>query len=348
MRRIFIPCSILFFMELQDLQRRIRELRRNSQRKDIRGPIGIWSEKDRLDGKIVDAFVIILRTKGCRWAHHSGCSMCGYFNDTNPNISTDDLIAQIEEARNKYSGEKIVKVFTSGSFLDDWEVPKNVREKLYNTFSSAKRIIVESRPEFVTEEKIEELSRENVMVALGLESANNETLIYRINKGFTVEDYVRAAELLLRNDIPVKTYILLKPPFMTERKAIDEAIYSIKFASKYSEVVSVNPMNIQNYTLVEYLWRRGEYRAPWLWSVVEVLKRTVGVGAEVVSYPTAGGTKRGAHNCGRCDKKVMRSILNFSLTQDEKYLNELECSCKKKWRKIVENEDYVWDYTVNS
>ena len=336
-------------MELKELQERIRDIRKNSRREKKKGLVAVWKEKDRFNKEIVDSFVIIFRTKGCRWAYHSGCSMCGYFNDTNPKIREEDLLAQIEEARKKYGGEKLIKVFTSGSFLDDWEVPKNVREKLYDTFSSAKRIIVESRPEYINQEKIEELSsRQNVMVALGLESANNETLIYRINKGFTVEDYVRGAELLLRNDIPVKTYILLKPPFMTERKAINEAIYSVKFASKYSEVVSVNPMNIQNHTLVEYLWRRGEYRAPWLWSVVEVLKRTVEVGAEVVSYPTAGGTKRGAHNCGRCDKKVMKSILNFSLTQDEKYLNELECSCKKRWIKIVENEDYVWDYTVNS
>jgi radical SAM enzyme (TIGR01210 family) len=152
---------------------------------------------------------------------------------------------------------------------------------------------------------------------------------------------------LNEHNVPVKTYILLKPPFMTERQAIEEAIYSVEFASRYSEVVSVNPMNIQNYTLVEYLWRRGEYRAPWLWSVVEVLRRTAGLDVDVVSYPTAGGKVRGAHNCGKCDEGVLKAIENFSLHQDISYLENLDCQCKERWKKIVEFEDYLWDYSIN-
>jgi len=333
---------------MDELQRIIRDIRKRAKRKEKKGLIASWSEKDRFRGNVVDSFVIILRTRGCRWAYHSGCSMCGYFNDTNPKMKEVELLEQVEEAKRKYRREPVVKVFTSGSFLDDWEVPPTVQNALYDAFSQAERIIVESRPEYVTERKAKEIAgRGNIMVALGLESANNETLEKRINKGFTVEDYVRAAEILLAHKIPVKTYILLKPPFMSERDAVEEAIYSVEFASKYSEIISVNPMNIQNYTLVEYLWRRGEYRAPWLWSVVEVLRRTSHLGVDVVSYPTAGGKVRGAHNCGKCDEKVLKAIENFSLYQDEKYLENLECPCKDKWKKIMEYEPYLWDYSYN-
>ena len=45
-------------------------------------PVRCWSEKDVLEGKIVDTFVIILRTRGCSWSLNSGCTMCGYFNDS--------------------------------------------------------------------------------------------------------------------------------------------------------------------------------------------------------------------------------------------------------------------------
>ncbi|EDY34654.1 hypothetical protein ABOONEI_900 [Aciduliprofundum boonei T469] len=191
---------------MDEFQRFIRELRKRAKREDKRNLISSWSEKDRFQGRIVDSFVIILRTKGCRWAYHSGCSMCGYFNDTNPRMSDEDLLNQINEAFEKYENEEVVKVFTSGSFLDDWEVPPKIQNALYDKFSSAKRIIVESRPEYVTREKAKKIAeRGNIMVALGLESANNETLRKRINKGFTVEDYVRAAEILNEFDIPVKT-----------------------------------------------------------------------------------------------------------------------------------------------
>ncbi|PNX45885.1 MAG: radical SAM protein, partial [Thermoplasmata archaeon M9B1D] len=50
--------------------------------KDTKEPVSFWSEKDILNKKVVDAFVIILRTRGCSWALKSGCSMCGYFNDS--------------------------------------------------------------------------------------------------------------------------------------------------------------------------------------------------------------------------------------------------------------------------
>ncbi len=335
-------------MELRDFQKMIRELRKDAKREDRKDPIGIWREKDRLNGRIVNAFVLILRTRGCRWAYHSGCSMCGYFNDTNPRIGEEELRNQIKIAREKYGGEELVKVFTSGSFLDDWEVPSEIQSMLYEEFADAERIVVESRPEYVTTEKVKELIRYgNIMVALGLESANDTTLKYRINKGFEVKDYIRAAQLLRDAGVEVKTYILLKPPFMSERMAIEEATKSIEFAAEYSNIVSLNPMNIQNHTLVEYLWRRGEYRAPWLWSVVEVLQRTAHLDVDVVSYPTAGGTKRGAHNCGKCDARVLEAIRNYSLTQNIEHLNMLDCECRERWRKIVENEDYTWDYTIN-
>ncbi len=324
----------------------IRELRRESRREEKKNLIGAWGEKDRLKGEIVDSFVIIIRTPGCKWAKISGCSMCGYYNDTSPNITEEDLMVQIAEAKKKYRGEKLVKIYTSGSFLDDKEVPERVQRKMLDEFSGAERVIVETRPEFIRERKLEMLKEYgNVMVALGLESANDETLLFRINKGFLVRHYVAAAEKLMENKIPIKSYVLLKPPFMTEAEAIVEAIDTIKFASKYSETISLNPMNIQRNTLVEYLWSRGEYRAPWLWSVVEVLKRTYGMG-EIISYPTAGGTRRGAHNCGKCDEKVLKGIYEFSWHQDISYLEDLNCKCREKWEKIVKFGEYFWDYTI--
>ena len=329
-----------------EIVQKIRELRRESRREEKKNLIGAWCEKDRLNGEIIDSFVIILRTPGCKWAKISGCSMCGYYNDTSPNIGEEELLNQIEEAKRKYRGEKLVKIYTSGSFLDDNEVPEIVQNKILKEFGEAERIIVETRPEFVTDKKLRALKEYgNIMVALGLESANDQTLLFRINKGFLVRHYVQAADKLKKWKIPVKSYVLLKPPFMTEGEAIQEAIESIKFASKYSEIVSLNPMNIQRNTLVEYLWKRGEYRAPWLWSVVEVLKRTYGLG-EIISYPTAAGTRRGAHNCGKCDEKVTKKIYEFSWHQDITYLENLNCECKERWEKIVKYGAYFWDYTI--
>ncbi len=306
---------------------------------DETGPIAIWTEKDVSNGKIVDAFILILRTSGCYWALHSGCTMCGYINDARMEpVKPQNLGIQTEKALRRYGGEKVVKIFTSGSFLDPNEIPLDMQVEILKSFEDAERLIIESLPEFITEKRLEEIRQDNMEIAMGLESASDDILEKNINKSFRTKDYIRAAEVLKKLRIPLKTYILLKPPFMTEREAIEDAVNSIFFASEYSSEISINPVNVQGFTLVHYLWRRGEYRTPWLWSLVEVLKKTKPHIGEVrlVSWPTAGGTVRGAHNCGKCDKNVLKAVEHFSLTQDVSAFDGLKCTCLGIWRDSLE------------
>ena len=245
---------------------------------------------------------------------------------------------------NKYSNERIVKIFTSGSFFNDDEIPKAVQDEILGELADkAEKIIIETRPEFVSKDQLDGLvGKDKIEVAIGLESANDFVLEHSINKGFRAADYEKAAEVLKEMNIPVKTYLLVKPPFLTEKEAIGDAVSSARFASKYSKTISFNPVNIQNYTIVERLWRNGEYRPPWLWSVVEVLKQSSKLGeVRIMSSPTGGGTRRGAHNCGKCDKEVVGGIEEFSLSQDVSSLEDLECECKEQWRDILGVEGFT-------
>jgi len=91
---------------------------------------------------------------------------------------------------------------------------------------------------------------------------------------------------------------------------------------------------------VDRLFRRGEYRPPWLWSVVEVLERTRGLKANVKSHPTAGGMVRGAHNCGSCDRKVVDAIEEFSLGLRTSF-DDLTCGCKPLWREYLDLQEFM-------
>jgi radical SAM enzyme (TIGR01210 family) len=99
-------------------------------------------------------------------------------------------------------------------------------------------------------------------------------------------------------------------------------------------------MNIQRGTLVELLWKRKEYRPPWLWSLVEVLERLTqnSFSSMLLSHPSGGGSRRGVHNCGKCDGKVMEAIREFSTTQDPSPLESLECGCKRNWKDYLSLE----------
>jgi archaeosine synthase beta-subunit len=300
--------------------------------------VNSWSEGESLDGTRVPAFVLILRTRGCYWADLKGCSMCGYAKDTLGRSATpEELDRQLTEALRDYRGEPYVKIYTSGSFLDEREVDAESRLRIARAFSGrARRLLFETLPEFVTEDRIRPLTETfdaGLEVALGLESTQPEVLQRFVNKGSPPSEYLAAADRLRGWGVRPKGYLLLKPPYLTERESIEDVVRSIALAREHFDTLSINPVHIQNGTVVEWQYRRGRYRPPWLWSLVEVLRRgSPDRGAtRLVSFPTAGGLPRGPHNCGSCDKRVLAAIEAASLDQSFGELDGLECGCRDQY-----------------
>lgn len=302
-------------------------------------PEACWKEKDMASGETVPAMVAILRTNGCCWAKagSGGCTMCGYRSASLTNVTSDDLNAQLDQVLEKYNGEPFVKIYTSGSFLDENEIPMDVRERVFDEFKGCKRLLFESRPEFVTEDSVSTLPS-NTTVALGLESSDEEVLVKCIHKGFTAAQSQTAGTMIKDAGLMVRTYLLLKPPYMNETAAIADAVSSARFADPFSDEISVNPLNVQHATVVERLWKRGEFRSPWIWSLIEVFRQLSGtVSSRLMSSPSGGGSQRGVHNCGKCDQEALAAIENFSYSQDVRDL-AVSCECKSTWERYMEAE----------
>ena len=321
---------------------------------DSRRPVRCWSEKDVLDGVVVDAYVIILRTRGCSWALSSGCTMCGYFNDSIfSKVSSEELQAQFETAMQTYKGEKIVKLFTSGSFLDSSEIPESMQQTILGTLAEqAEKISVESRPEYVTKKRLSAIQplfhSKQFEVGIGLETSNDLVRHNAINKGFAFDDYLNVVRLLKNHQMKVKTYVLLKPPFLTEKESLDDCICTTREISDKTDSISLNPTNVQRHTVVEFLWKRDQYRPPWLWSIVEYLKQRKNItNAFVKCDVVGGGSNRGPHNCGACDHKIVQAIADFSLTQDTKVFNDLSCSCQEQWLDQLAHEKFSFGSMVD-
>ncbi|MDH7507337.1 MAG: archaeosine biosynthesis radical SAM protein RaSEA [Candidatus Thermoplasmatota archaeon] len=323
---------------------------------DSQKPARLWSEKDVLDDKIVDTFVIIFRTRGCSWAFESGCSMCGYFNDSLwKDVSEIDLLKQFENAMKNYSKQKFVKIFTSGSFLDDKEITPKVRKQILNKLSeNASKISVESRPEFINDKTLKEIKSimnlKNFEIGLGLETGNDFIRKNCLNKGFTFNDYKKAANKLKKYKIDLKTYILIKPPFLTEKESIDDAVKTVEKIKKITDSISFNPTNVQKNTVVEYLWKRKQYRPAWLFSIIEILKESKKIvnNMRIKCDIVGGGNPRGAHNCGSCDFNFLKAVSEFSLKQQETDIfNNLDCNCREKWLDQLDFENLGFGSLTN-
>jgi archaeosine synthase beta-subunit len=307
--------------------------------------VNLWSEREAIGPERVDAFVAILRTRGCYWADVKGCSMCGYAKDTLGRSATpEELAQQLDGVLRAYRGQPYVKFYTSGSFLDDREVDPDSRRKIVSAFSGrARRLLFETLPEFAqpqTLQPLQEVFDGEIEVALGLESTQPEVLQRFINKGAPPSEYLAAGDRVRGLGARAKAYLLLKPPYLTEQESIDDVAASVRIAAPHFDALSVNPVHIQNGTVVEWLFHRGRYRPPWLWSLVEAMRagaQTRG-GARLVTFPTAGGLPRGPHNCGECDRTVLDALEEGSLDQNFGGLEGLRCACQSEWQRTLRLE----------
>ncbi|WP_254763210.1 archaeosine biosynthesis radical SAM protein RaSEA [Natrinema marinum] len=336
----------------------MREIRsRKEASYDPHEPTRVWLDEDNTPDGVKQSLTIILNTGGCRWARAGGCTMCGYVAESvdGGSVSHEALMDQIDvclthEAENADEPADLIKIYTSGSFLDEREVGAESRRAIADTFADRERMVVESLPDFVDREKIGDFTQHGLDtdVAIGLETATDRVRHDCVNKYFDFADFEAAcAEAAAADenaggdaDAGIKAYLLMKPPFLSEPEAVDDMVSSIERCAGVEgcHTVSMNPCNVQRYTMVDDLYFEDGYRPPWLWSVAHVLEATADTDAIVVSDPVGHGSERGPHNCGECDDRVQKAIKDFDLRQDPTVFEQVSCECELTWETVIERE----------
>ncbi len=307
------------------------------------GPLG-----DKPDSRAI----LTLHTRGCSWFRKKGggCFHCGLVGDNiwNPNISSGEMIRIFlaHLSRINFAEYPILCVYTPGSFFDDREIDPQARQKILIVLSQIreiKKLVFESKAEFLSYESISNLRDiipdKQIEIGIGLDSSKAEIRRLCINKGTPQRMYEKALENLKKSDVDALMYVLIKPPFLTEEEAIEDAVLSTKDAFQMgADFVSLEPISVQRSTFVEYLLRHGFYRPPWLWSVIEVVRRThligkLRIGVEVV-YPAAIARPM---NCGKCTKEVLTKLRKFNATRNMDILLSIRCDCRAKWTQELDD-----------
>jgi hypothetical protein len=325
-------------------------VKKEKKKEESRKPVASWVDYDFFEYAAIESFTIILRTAGCQWRK---CKMCGYWLESMKDVTQADILVQFERAlKMSPKGDFMLKIFTSGSFFDEREISEDTRKEMRRMLEKRNEIaklIVETRPEFVSEDKIEDCigASRNFEVAIGLETSNDFVRNSYINKGFSFDDYRHAVKMIKGCGATVKTYLLLKPPFVSEKRAIEDVIRSAEEISDYTSSISLNLSNVQKGTEVEDLWQKKYYRPPWLWSAVEAMKEIKRRNEDLVllSDPVGAGYKRGPHNCGKCDRRVKEAIKRFNVTQDLSAFEgiDCECKCKEAWKELIRSDDFLFN-----
>lgn len=328
------------------LKKEIKKLREKTFTKDKEKGIEKNEEKAVMSFLKDDDFTLIPVTKGCAWAYESGCSMCGYVYDSMGKTVADEKIkAQVEKAFEKLKDAETkvtLKLYTSGSFFDTDEVSEKMQEWIVKKTSEEEKIksmIVESRPEYIDEKQIKKLTQilgqqnKILEIGIGLETTNDKIRDLSINKGFTFDDFKTAVEKIKKANAYTKAYLLLKPPFLTNKQAVQDMINSIDTLLKIKNVttIGINVAAVHRGTLIEQLWKEGKYESASLHDVVKVIKyalenkkdKTIALGL------VGAGSPRGPRACKKCQAKILEALDLAIKEQDPKHLEELDCDCNQ-------------------
>jgi hypothetical protein len=189
---------------------------------------------------------------------HAKCLFCGYGTMEGKRCDYQSIRKEIDEFFSSVAAGDHVKVFGSGSFLDSRQMPPDARTYFIEACKKAgvAQLTIESRPEYITVEVLEEFSSLDLTVAIGLEVADDK-ILDKMNKGFHRKDFEAAAAVLKSKNAKVRAYILVNPPYVADvGKSLDS---SIKYALKYADsVVLINLLPHYAARLMK-MWLRGEW-----------------------------------------------------------------------------------------
>lgn len=303
--------------------------------------------------KTVNRVVLFLPGKGCTWAKETGgCTMCGFsykLDEINNNFSDKDLIILYEIAEMMTRDEKpfILAIYNAGSFINEKEISLNVQTKILqkvNNHPTIQKLFIESRPEFISTEKInflkQNISRKKLIIGIGLEAQNDKIRNEYIHKGISKESYKRAIDILKKNEIYTLTYIFIKPIFLNELESIDEAIHTAEYAFKTgTSEVAFESAFVQKHTLMAKLYYEKKFTPPWLWSIIDVIKRTYKLGAiHVGGFDDQPKPIAIPSNCSLCSEKTYLLLQEYRETNNINLFDNLYCGCQKKWEELIKHE----------
>lgn len=342
--------------EIRNYLLKLRETAKSENEKDesmLSKVIFTEIRKGFYNNEYVDRLVLFLRGTGCSLATETGgCTFCGFYNATNfgYKIPDNDYIKQLNEVMEngdlKFDEHKIICLYNDGSLLKESEISFNALLTmlcLLNKKQTVQKIVIESRVEDITEEKIKGIRKttnKDFEIAVGFESANPMIRDYCINKSFDNEVFEKKCSIAKKYKINIIPLLMLKPSFLSEKEALNDFIESLIYLETFNlRRIDVELPTVEKYTLTHELWKRNMYSPAKLWSVIEILKKKHQLNLKTPIYISppnySVSSEDQAHNCDKCDAIIFNAFEEYNRFADVSIFEPLSCSCKNEWVKLV-------------
>jgi len=239
-------------------------------------PYGFLVEDEcSANSEVVPVATIFLTNRECPWR----CIMCDLWKNTlTQSVPTGAIPQQIEYALAALPAARQIKLYNSGSFFDEQAIPRQDWPAIAACIRGFERTIVECHPSLVNQSCLElrDLLAHPLEVAMGLETVHPQVLD-RLNKRMTLDQFARSSEYLRKNNIDLRVFVLVQPPFMPSQESLSWAQRSLDFAFDCgASVVTLIPTRGGNGAM-ETLAQIGEFTPPTLAIVEQALGYGLGL-----------------------------------------------------------------------
>ncbi len=312
---------------------------------------------------------INFKTRGCKYSKQGCCSMCNYGVGEEPDY--EQLLKELDEILKKLPLTKVNRLLlgSSGSFLDEYEIPTNIQDIIFEkvTKTSVKNIIIETHYKTITTENLERIQKhlkgKCIEIELGLESINKYVQNNVINKNIDLFLMQKAIKTIHKFGMTITLNLLLGLPFMNISGQLEDTKKSIQWAlNNQVDYVVIFPLNIQPYSLFEWMYHNNFAHPASLWLLVFLLDclndnelncTTISwYGNRSIQYKDHKETIHPT-TCKHCNDFLMKAMNSFA---EEKDLNKrkaiinimintpLSCDCREKIKsKLCESPKFLYD-----
>lgn len=233
---------------------------------DYRQPYAFLVEEEYSAAKeVVPVATIFLTNRECPWR----CVMCDLWRNTlTEKVPVGAIPQQIDYALARLPLARQIKLYNSGSFFDRGAIPIEDYPAIAARTNFFDRTIVESHPSLIGQTCLQfrDMLSNKLEVAMGLETVHPE-ILDRLNKRITLDQFTDASQYLRSNEIDLRVFILVQPPFMKAHEALYWAERSVDFAFDCgATAVTLIPTRAGNGAM-EALIQLGEFSPPQLATV---------------------------------------------------------------------------------
>lgn len=259
--------------------REILDLRPTKKQLDPDIPYHFLHEQEVDDeGILRKVNTVFLTNKECPFR----CLMCDLWKHTLDKPTPPGAIpSQISYALKRLPEASVIKLYNNGNFFDTKAIPKEDYRAIADLIEGYERVIVENHPSLCNKNCLEfrDMIPGTLEIAMGLETIHPEVLP-KLNKQITTENYSSASAFLKKYDIEIRTFLLLNPPFLTDREAgiawtARSAAFAFDHGAGACSIIPTRPGN----GIMEKLQREGNYVPPTLDALEEAFEQVLKLGS---------------------------------------------------------------------